>query len=372
LIQANDFVRQWREIQEDVNAAVAEVGSSGWYILGRSVRELESALAGAVGRGHAIGCANGLDAIEICLRCLDLLPGQKVLTTPNSAFATTLAIVRAGGVPVFVDVDEGGNIDLSAARRCLESDPSIRFLVPVHLFGHALDLDELESLRNDFDLRIVEDAAQALGAAWGERPVGSIGQMTATSFYPTKNLGALGDGGAAFTDAETLATRARALGDYGQRAKYEHAEFGLNSRLDELHAAILRQAMMPRWPTWTQRRQAIAELYLSGLDHPLVKPLPFPTGSRSVWHLFPVRVADGRRDALRDSLKSLGIQALVHYPLTIPDQPVFSGKLASDQVFGGIERARLLARSELSLPIHPQLFDHEVERVIEGVNSWRP
>lgn len=372
-IGSRAFERQWSEIEADVLAAVAAVGASGWYILGENVRSFEKALAAACGRQAAIGVGNGLDAIEVALRALGLEAGERVLTTPLSAFATTLAILRAGGRPLFVDVDASGQLDLAAARACLEAHPEVRFCVPVHLYGHSLDLEALARLRDDFGLEIVEDAAQALGAGWsgpgGERRVGDVGRLLATSFYPTKNLGALGDGGAVLTDSPELAARCRSLRDYGQTAKYVHAELGLNSRLDELHAAILERAMLPRWSAWVARRAAIAARYLADLDHPRVKPLPAPPGSRSVWHLFPVAVEAGAsRQGLLDHLKSHGVLGLVHYPLILPDQPCLAPGAA--ETFGDLPRARALAAGEVSLPITPDLTDGELDQVVAAIHAW--
>lgn len=373
-IGAAALARQWREVGGDVAAAVEEVGRSGWYILGERLRAFEASLAAACGRRQAVGVASGLDALEIGLRALGLEPGDKVLTSPLSAFATTLAILRAGGVPVFADCDAAGQLDLAAARAGLAADPGIRFCVPVHLYGCCLDLPELARLRGDFGLAMVEDGAQALGAGWaGEgQPwrVGDVGQVLATSFYPTKNLGALGDGGAVLTDDAALAERMRRLRDYGQAAKYVHAELGLNSRLDELQAAILEKAMLPRWAAWNARRAAIARRYLAGLDHPLVAPLPAPAASRSVWHLFPVRVAGAPRQGLLDHLRQEGVLALVHYPVAIPDQPCLAGRPAL--LLDDLTQARALAREEVSLPITPDLGDAEIDRVIAAVNTWRP
>jgi dTDP-4-amino-4,6-dideoxygalactose transaminase len=268
MIVQNDFARQWETVEKQVLGAVRRVGSSGWYILGKEVEQFEQALAAYWGVSHAVGVANGMDALEIGLRCLNLRPGEKVLTTPLSAFATTLAILRAGGLPVFVDVDDNGNIDLDQCMEVLRHDRAIRFLLPVHLYGNPLDLSKLERLKKDFDLKVVEDCAQAIGASHEGRGVGTVGQIAATSFYPTKNLGALGDGGAILTDDPATAKRARSLRNYGQRAPYLHSELGLNSRLDELHAAILHDAFLPRLEDWTMRRKAIARTYQAGIRHP--------------------------------------------------------------------------------------------------------
>lgn len=373
LIGSRAFQRQWSEIENDVLAAVGEVGASGWYILGERLRGFEGSLAEAYGRGAAIGCGNGLDALEIGLRCLGLEPGERVLIPPMSAFATALAVLRAGGRPLFVDVDETGLLDLGETRRCLEANEDVRFCIPVHLYGQCIDLEELSRLRAAFDLRIVEDGAQAMGAGWGEMRVGDAGQMLATSFYPTKNLGALGDGGALLTDSPELAARARTLRDYGQSGKYVHSELGLNSRLDEVQAAILAKAMLPRQAAWNARRAAIAAAYLAGLGNPLVEPLPAPVKSRSVWHLFPVMVAEGAsRQSLLDHLRASGVLGQIHYPVTMADQPCLaSAPAGSYESFGELPRARALAAREVSLPITPDLTDAEVARVVEAVNSWR-
>lgn len=364
----NDFGRQWGDTASDVLSAVARVGESGWYILGKEVESFEHDLAGVLRRRHAVGCASGLDAIEIALRSLRLAPGTKVLTTPLSAFATTLAIVRAGAVPVFVDVDEHGLVDLAACRCALREDASIRAMVPVHLYGHVVDLGELERLAADFDVCIVEDCAQSIGATFDGRPAGSVGALAATSFYPTKNLGALGDGGALTSDDDVLATRCRALRDYGQSGKYVHDELGLNSRLDEIHAAILDRAFLPRLARWTERRRSVAGTYIDQMDNPYVRVLPAPARSLSVWHLFPVRVSSTARESFIRHLQACGVRAAIHYPRLIPDQKALSA--GTFEVRGGLACARELAASEVSLPIHPYLRDQEIARVIDAVNSW--
>jgi dTDP-3-amino-3,4,6-trideoxy-alpha-D-glucose transaminase len=364
----NDFPRQWSEVGEEVVAATRAVGESGWYVLGSSVSEFENELAKYAQIKHAVGVANGLDAIEIALRSLGLTPGQKVLTTPLSAFATTLAIVRAGGVPVFVDTNKHGLMDLQLAREALAANPDIRHLVPVHLFGHAIDLVDLSELAAEHDLRIVEDMAQAIGAKFRGTPVGSVGQAAAVSFYPTKNLGALGDAGALLTNEDPLFHHASCLRDYGQASKYEHVEIGLNSRLDELHAAILTRSMLPRLPSWTQRRREIAAQYLGSIHHPDVIPMGSPEGSESVWHLFPAMVGGAGRDSLAAHLKQQGIHSGVHYPKLISDQDALRN--VPYELASSISVARRIASHELSLPIHPYMNDVEIERVIAAVNSW--
>jgi dTDP-3-amino-3,4,6-trideoxy-alpha-D-glucose transaminase len=369
-IPMNNFPRQWEDTGPAVLDAVRQVGESGWYILGPEVGCFEEALAAQVDRRFAVGCASGLDAIEIALRALGLERGQKVLTTPLSAFATTLAILRAGGRPVFVDVDQSGLVDLELAGDILARDPSIRFFVPVHLFGHACDLEALAKLKSRFDLQIVEDCAQAIGAYSSDRAVGSLGNVSALSFYPTKNLGALGDGGAVFTDDESLRDICRSLRDYGQTAKYAHDLLGLNSRLDELHAAVLGRAFLPRLSGWILRRQSIAERYLQGIRHPSVRAVPVPRDSRPAWHLFPVLVEPGRRDAFRKHLQAGGIATAIHYPRTIPCQKALQNQ--SFYIQGELTHAEDFAKGEVSLPIHPYLSDDEVEAVVRRIADWKP
>lgn len=366
MILQNDFKRQWAEIGPAALAAVERVGASGSYILGREVEALEEKLAESWGVGHAVGVANGMDAIEIALRALDLRAGQKVLTTPFSAFATTLAILRAGGVPVFVDVDDDGNIDLEQCRDVFSRDRSIRFFVPVHLYGNPLDLEKLAGLRRDFDLVIVEDCAQAIGARHGGRSVGTVGQAAATSFYPTKNLGAFGDGGALLTNDPSTASRARAIRNYGQSDLYLHDELGLNSRLDELHAAVLSDALLPNLQRWTEARRQIASRYLREIQHfRTIKPAPV---AEPVWHIFPVFVEAGERDDVRERLLGRGVATGVHYPRLITEQPAMQLSV-SFEVASEPANARRLAGSELSLPIHPFLREDETQMVVA---SCRP
>ncbi len=368
-VPSSPFVRQWEDTRSDVLNAVESVGESGWYVLGERVRCFEERIAASCGRAHAVGCASGLDAIELALRVLGVRPGDKVLTTPLSAFATTLAIVRAGGRPVFVDTDEYGLMDLDLADRALEKDAEIRFVVPVHLYGRCLDIGRLTDIQAHHGITVIEDCAQALGAAHDGRPAGSVGLVATLSFYPTKNLGALGDGGALVTDDPQVAELASRFRDYGQGAKFEHLHIGMNSRLDELHAAVLEEAFLPRLEGWNTRRAEVARRYLGGLSHPEVRPVPVRPGFQSSWHLFPVRVSADRRAAFRAHLEAGGVGTAVHYPTLIPSQPALSS--VPHDVVGTVEQARSLTEEEVSLPIHPYLLDSEVERVVQLVNEWR-
>ncbi len=365
MILLNDFQRQWEDTAAAVLAAVEAVGRSGWYVLGRESAAFEQALGQLWGRPFAAGVASGLDALEISLRVLGCRAGDRVLTTPLSAFATTLAILKVGAVPVFVDTDATGHIDLALCRELLRRRPEIRFFVPVHLYGHVLDLAALRELLAEFDLQVVEDCAQAVLARSAGMAAGSVGQMAATSFYPTKNLGALGDGGATLTADAECDRQVRVLRDYGQSAKYRHAEVGYNSRLDELQAAILHRAYLPMLARWTARRREIAARYRTEIGG-RVECLAAPWGSESVHHLFPVLVSE--KAEFVPYLRSKGILCGEHYPVTIPDQPAM-GK-AEFEVEGEITKARWIADHEVSLPIHPYLREEEVDCVIAACNQW--
>jgi dTDP-3-amino-3,4,6-trideoxy-alpha-D-glucose transaminase len=368
MILQNDFKRQWTDVGSDVLDAVRRVGESGWYILGREVQDFEQALTVSCGLRHAVGVASGLDAIELALKALGCKTGDRVLTTPVSAFATTLAIVKLGAVPVFADVDAYGLIDLTACREALRRRPEIRFFVPVHLYGHALDLRAVSALAEEFDCGVVEDCAQAIGARSEGCPVGTVGALAAISFYPTKNLGALGDGGAVLTGSADHAAAARSLRDYGQSTKYRHTVIGYNSRLDELQAALMSSAHLPRLSAWTERRRQIAGQYVAGIDNPLIRIPGAPEGSESSWHLFPVIVAAERKADFIGHMKLSGVLCGEHYPIAIPDQPAM--QTVPCEMADSCERARQWCSSQVSLPIHPYLSDDEVDRVMEAANAW--
>ncbi|HEX3360152.1 MAG TPA: DegT/DnrJ/EryC1/StrS family aminotransferase [Solirubrobacterales bacterium] len=358
-VAANDFVRQWEDLGEDALAAVDRVGRSGWLVLGEEVAGFEAELAAWWGVPHAVGVASGLDAISIGLRCVGIGPGDRVVTTPLTAFATTLAIVQVGARPIWVDVDETGSLDLDLTAQALQADPSIRAVVPVHLYGHPLDPDRLRALEAEFDVVVVEDCAQSAGAERAGAPTGAAGRVAATSLYPTKNLGAMGDGGVVLTADEEVAARARSLRDYGQRARYEHVELGLNSRLDEVQAAIMRSAQLPRLDRHLARRREVATHYTEALRDTSLRPI-VATGGTSAHHLYPVEVEEDP-DAVFAALREAGIGVGRHYPFVCPDQPAAVG--VGDSI-GDLSVSRRLAARELSLPIHPYLTDAEVETVI--------
>jgi dTDP-3-amino-3,4,6-trideoxy-alpha-D-glucose transaminase len=361
-VLANDFQRQWADIRDDAMAAVERVGESGWLILGEEVATFERELAAWWGVEHAVGVASGMDALEIGLRCVGVTSGDRVLTTPLTAFATTLAILRAGAEPVWCDVDATGALDLELAGAALAADSSIRFVLPVHLYGHPMDLDALAALARDHEVTLVEDCAQSAGAERDGRPTGSVGAVAGTSLYPTKNLGALGDGGVVLTNDPAVAATATQIRDYGQQERYRHVLLGLNSRLDELHAAILRSAQMPRLSSWIDRRRQIAHLYAEGLADGPLRPVQ-PSGGASSYHLFPVEVEGLPPSEVAAALRARGIVTGRHYPMLCPDQPAARSLGVRA---GEMNVARRIAERELSLPLHPYLRDEEVELVLDA------
>lgn len=370
LVQLADFRKQWDASRDRYIEAVDRVGRSGWLVLGTEVESFERDLARYWELPHAIGVANGLDALELSFRALGARPGDVFLTTPLSAFATTLAILRVGGIPIFADVDGSGLLDLNSAEQLLGSAAKKpRFFVPVHLYGHAMPLGDLTEFTRRHELTLVEDCAQAIGARSFGRPVGSAGRICATSFYPTKNLGAFGDGGAVLTSDEGLMQSVKCLRDYGQSSKYVHDRVGLNSRLDELQAALLRSVQLPLLREQTRRRTEIAKAFLDGIRNPKLSLPVVPAGSESVWHLFPLLVS-GDRESFRMHLKDNQIANGLHYPTLIPHQKAIVDAGLPVQM-GAWPMAERFANAEVSIPLHPFLAESEIVRVIEACNSWK-
>ena len=354
--------------RHEVRAAIERVVASGWYILGPEVEAFESEFARAMGAAHAVGVGTGTDAIALILRALGIGAGDEVITTPLSAAYTALAIVMAGARPVFADVDPARlTIDPDQVARAI--GPRTRAILPVHLYGQPADMSALQRIAAQHSLAMIEDCCQAHLATAEGRPVGTIGVAGAFSFYPTKNLGALGDGGAVVTNDPALAARIKRLRNGGQSDRYHHEEAGVNSRLDEIQAAILR-ARLPRLGEWTERRRVLAARYRRLLmDAPGVEVVPARDPGH-VYHLFVVRVRDtGDRDnnprsALQASLASSGIETLIHYPVPIPRQPALAGAQPADCPIA------LRACGEvLSLPLYPGLSDGDVDRVAASVRS---
>jgi dTDP-4-amino-4,6-dideoxygalactose transaminase len=360
----NDFNAEPAELGEAQRQAVQRVLDSGWFILGAEVQNFETQWARYCAASFAVGVGNGMDAIEIGLSALDIGPGAEVITTSMTALATVGAIVRAGATPVLADIDpETALLDSVSVTRCIT--PRTKALVLVHLYGQITGMAQWVELCASRNIHLVEDCAQAHGARMNGKVAGTFGVFGAFSFYPTKNLGGRGDGGAIITESEQLATRAKVIRNYGQEKRYHHREFGVNSRLDELQAAILsvRLGWLDRW---NARRQAIARRYHAGIHNPRIKLLSRPTNPEShVYHLFVVRCVD--RDLLAIFLKEQGIETLSHYPIAIHQQTC-GRDLKLDPA--GLPNAERHASECLSIPCHPHLTDVEVERVITALNRF--
>jgi dTDP-4-amino-4,6-dideoxygalactose transaminase len=345
-----------------IDAAIARVLEGGLYILGREVEIFEAAFAAFVGTAYAIGVGSGTDAIELALRACGIGNGDLVFTVSHTAVATVAAIERAGATAVLIDVEPGTyTMAPHELSRALRKPPPGRpaAVLPVHLYGQPADLSAISEITRGHGLRLIEDCAQSHGAQWHGKQTGSIGDIACFSFYPTKNLGALGDGGMVVTSDPALATASREIREYGWRERYISARVGINSRLDPLQAAILG-VKLAALPFDNARRQAIAARYdagLSGLS--LALPVRRP-GATHVFHQYVIRL--DKRDHLRDGLRAAGIGTGIHYPAPVHCQPAYSGRLtAGPSGLGVTERA---APQILSLPMYPQLSDEAVERVI--------
>lgn len=365
MILMNDFKAEPEELITAELAAVERVLRSGWYVLGNELQTFEQAWAMRCDVAHAIGVGNGMDAIEIGLRGLDFGPGDEVITTPMTAFATVLAIIRAGAVPVLADIDPGtALLDPASVERCIS--PRTKAVLLVHLYGQVREMESWVTLCQRHGIALLEDCAQAHLAQWNGNTAGSFGSFGAYSFYPTKNLGALGDGGALICNDAELAERAAVLRNYGQSVRYHHPTLGMNSRLDELQAALLLTRL--EWlECFTERRCQIASNYHAGIANPAVRLLSVPIQLRShVYHLFVVLSQE--RDRLAHHLNESGVQTLVHYPIPVHGQPPCKD-LQRDP--NGLRATEQHAAQCLSIPCHPQMSDAEVAKVIDSINAFK-
>lgn len=364
MILMNDFKAEPTALQQAMQQASQRVIESGWYVLGNELEQFEKQWADTCGADFSIGVGNGMDAIEMSLRTLSIGHGDEVITTAMTAFATVLAIIRSGATPVLADIDpETALLSPKSVVRCLSA--KTKALVLVHLYGQIRDMQTWVDLCKTHDIELVEDCAQAHLATWQENKAGTFGKAGAYSFYPTKNLGALGDGGAIITSDQTIMERCKSLRNYGQSIRYHHPDLGLNSRLDEMQAAILSERM--KWLVkFNGRRREIAESYGHSLNNPNIHLLAKPdTPESHVYHLFVITTQ--HRYALQEHLKKAQIQTLIHYPVTI-DQQTSCPNIKRDSK--GLTYSHAHANTCLSLPCHPQMTDDDVARVIESVNNF--
>lgn len=344
----------------EVRAAIDRVIARGWFVLGPEVEAFEAEFAAASGARHAVGVANGTEAITLLLRAAGIGSGDEVVVPAMTAAFTALAVAAAGARPVFADVDpERLTMDAAACNAAVTS--RTRAIVPVHLYGQAADTEAILRVAERHGLALIEDCCQAHLATCAGVPVGTRGTGGAFSFYPTKNLGGLGDGGAIVTSDAAVADRVRVLRNGGQTDRYNHAEPGINSRLDEIQAAVLR-AKLPRLPQLTARRRALAAAYRRHLP-PFVQTVP-EVDAGHVYHLFPVRSPE--RDALQAHLRASGVETLIHYPIALPQQQAFKAFAPAD-----CPAASRAARELLSLPLHPRLDEPRIARVAEAVAAFQ-
>ncbi len=356
------------EQKAEIDAAIARVLASGQYILGREVEAFEAAFAAWLGAAHAVGVGSGTEAIELALRACDIGAGDLVFTVSHTAVATVAAIERAGAIAVLVDIEPGGfTMDPAALERALKAPPRGRpaAVLPVHLYGEPAKLDPILRLARRHGLRVIEDCAQSHGALYHGRPTGSFGDIACFSFYPTKNLAALGDAGMTATDDSELAVALREIREYGWRDRYVSARIGINTRLDPLQAAILA-ARLPHLADDNARRQAIAARYdkaLAGL------PLALPRRRAESCHVFHQYVVRSKaRDQLREHLRRGQIGTGVHYPVPVHLQPAYRGRLG--EFPAGLPEATRVAGEILSLPIYPQLAGEAADRVVSEIRRF--
>lgn len=365
-----DLSRQILPLRREIDAAIARVVDSGRFILGPEGEAFEQAAAAAIGVRHAVGVSSGTDALVLALRACGVRPGDTVLTSPFSFFATAAAILEAGARPAFVDIELATfNMDAQAAADRLSgaAGRKVRAILPIHLYGLMADLRALRSAADRREVFIVEDACQAIGATRDGMRAGAGGRAAAFSFFPTKNLGAFGDAGLATTDHDGIAAAIRQLRNHGAQAKNLHGKVGRNGRLDELQAAVLR-VKLPKLEAWNRRRRELARRYderLRGV--PGISPPRTPAGAEPTYHQYTIRVAGGKRDALREFLQERGIGTDVYYPIPIHLQPALKEMGFRKGMCPVAERC---AREVLSLPIFPELTDEEQDAVIDGIHRF--
>jgi len=371
-----DLSRQYAGLRDEFLAAITRVCDSQQYILGEEVKVFEREFAALCGTADSIACASGTDALWLAMAAANIGPGDSVITTPFSFFATASSILRAGARPVFVDIDpETLNIDAAKIEQTLRSGPKRHGIMPVHLYGQCADMDAIDKLAVEFKLQIIEDAAQASGAAWNGKPAGALGTAAAFSFYPTKNLSAFGDAGVLTTSDPALAEHARSLRSHGAKQRYYHDEIGANSRMDSIQAAVLR-VKMRHLQSWNDARRSHAKLY----DQLIVAAGLTQTGANSaapvvllktrpqahhIYHQYVIRVQ--QREKLRDFMKERGVGSEIYYPVPLHLQKCF-GYLG--HVKGDLPESECAAAEVLALPMFAELTDAEQRHVVESIAEF--
>lgn len=367
-IRLLDLQAQHKRIREEILAEIIQVVDSQRFILGEKVGLLEKQIANYCGARHAVGCASGSDALFLALMGVGIRPGDEVLTTPYTFFATAGEISRLGAVPVFADVEEKTfNLDVNRVEEVLKKRPRIRAILPVHLFGGCVDMDPIGAMAEERGIPVIEDAAQAIGAEYKGRRAGGIGRAAAFSFYPTKNLGAYGDGGMITTNDSGLAERLASLRVHGRTGSYYHEWIGINSRLDALQAAVLT-VKFSHLDGWTEARQNNAERYRSRLREfsiPVAAPTPSIYQTRHVHNQFVLRCPD--RDELQAHLNGKGIGTEIYYPVPLHLQPCYQHLGYKRGDFPVSER---LAAESLALPVYPELNSEDIDYICDSIGSF--
>jgi len=363
VIPFGDLRLQYRAIKVELDEAIQSVLNDGWFILGKNVSAFEEEFAAYCGTGFAVGVGNGTDALQLALMACGVGPGDEVITAPLSATFTALAISAVGAVPTFVDIDPNTyNMDPRKLEEAI--GPRTKAIMPVHLYGQPADMDPILAVARKYNLFVIEDAAQAHGALYKGRRAGVLGDVGCFSFYPSKNLGAFGDGGMVVTNNPETAEKLRMLRHGGQKTRYDHQLLGRNSRLDELQAAILR-VKLTHLEKWNERRRHIAALYTALLGDSKVEPPIEMPHARHIYHLYVIRCED--RDALQEHLTERGVGTAVHYPVPIHLQGAYRWLNLGRGSFPIAER---YAEQVLSLPIYPELTDAKVRQVAAHIRDW--
>ncbi len=361
-IQMVDMRRQYDEIRSKVEPKVLEVLESGYYIGGPELKAFEEKAAIYIGVKHAIGCANGTDALQIAMMALGIEPGDEIITTPFTFIATAETIKVLGAKSVFVDIDpETYNIDPEKIEAAIT--PKTKAIIPVHLYGQAADMDRINEVAKKHGLFVIEDNAQGFGAKYKGKMLGSLSAISTVSFYPAKNLGAAGDGGLMLTDCDELAAKARMIANHGQNERYKHRVVGVNSRLDAIQAAILG-IKLDLLDKWNSDRRSAAERYKANLKDTTIIPFEHPDNYH-IYHQFSIQVK--RRDDLQKYLADFGIPSAIHYPIPLHLQHAF---LDLELGKGSFPISEKVAEGIISLPIHPHITEAEIDFISDKIKEF--
>lgn len=355
------FEYMHKEIESEVMHKFSEIYNKGWFIHGSECEAFEKEFAEFNGAKYCVGVGNGLEAIILALQALDIKTGDEVIVPSNTFIATVLAVSYTGATPVLVDPDpDTYNMSAKGLEEALSE--KTKAVIPVQLYGQSSDMDEILDFAHKHSLKVIEDCAQAHGAEYKNKKIGTFGDIGCFSFYPGKNLGALGDAGAIITDNKELADKVRALSNYGSSVKYHHDYKGINSRLDEVQAGILR-IKLKHLNDYNKFRNSVADKYLSGINNPKIKLPKVGKDRTHVWHIFAIMC--NNRDELQSYLKDSGIETVCHYPISIADQKAYK-----DDNLVSLPLAKKISASELSIPMYYGMTDDEIQYVIDTINKF--